>query len=49
MLTIDTLELSEDLKKGGFDENQTATLGAPWKGASSLRVQTPPNNCRFGW
>ena len=26
MLTIDTLELSEDLKKGGFDENQTATL-----------------------
>ena len=23
--------------------------GAPWKGAFSLRVRIPPNNCRFGW
>ena len=22
---------------------------APWKGAFSLRVRIPPNNCRFGW
>ncbi len=22
---------------------------APWKGAFSLRVRTPPNSCRFGW
>ena len=26
MLAIDTLKLSEDLKKGGFTEEQTATL-----------------------
>ena len=26
MLAIDTLKLSEDLKEGGFDEIQTATL-----------------------
>ena len=35
------------------EDRQTRPLAsnpsAPWKGASSLWVRTPLNNCRFGW